>query len=89
MTYAERSALVAALRIVDDVVPNDGTDQKALIEVAAPELIAVGSDWATRDYYGQLGITQDWLDERGVVLAYVPRVGGWSSTSIKARGRDA
>lgn len=87
MTYEERAAVIRALRVVDEVVLNDGTDQAALIETVSPDLIAIGSDWATRDYYGQLGITQDWLDERGIVLAYVPRVGGWSSTNVKSRFR--
>lgn len=85
MTYAERAALVGSLRTVDTVLGNDGTDQRALIDAVMPDLIAIGSDWAGKDYYAQLDLTQEWLDARGIILAYVPRVGGWSSTAVKAR----
>jgi hypothetical protein len=32
-----------------------------------------------------MGITQDWLDERGIGLVYLPYTAGISSTDIKAR----
>ena len=84
-TYDERATMVEAIRYVDKVVPNDGTDQATVIEAAHPDLIVIGSDWHTRDYHAQLGITQDWLDERGIAVVYIPRVGGWSSTAVKGR----
>lgn len=85
LNYTERSALVAAVRHVDQVIPNDGTDQPALIAEVNPTMIVIGSDWATKDYYGQLGITQDFLDQNDITMTYVPRTGEWSTTELKAR----
>lgn len=48
-------------------------------------VIAVGSDWARRDYYRQIEMTQDELDVLGATLAYVPYTVGISVTDIKER----
>ena len=50
-----------------------------------PDIIAVGSDWEGRDYYSQMGFTQNWLDARGISLVYLPYTIGISSTDIKNR----
>lgn len=55
------------------------------IEFLRPDIIAVGDDWQGRDYLGQLGVTQDWLDDRGISVEYIPRTTGVSSTQIRAR----
>lgn len=84
--YDERAALLRALRVVDSVVSNDGDENSGwLIDryCGGPSIIAIGSDWQDRDYLGQLGITQAWLDERGHTIAYVPRTTGQSSTAIR------
>jgi cytidyltransferase-like protein len=47
---------------------------RELIYEVAPDVLAVGSDWARKDYLAQIGVTQDWLDERKIILAYVPYV---------------
>ena len=85
MTVGERMHLVKAIRYVDSVVMNDGTDQAALILKEKPCAIVIGSDWARKDYLAQLGIDQDFLDKHNIALCYVPRSGDWSSTEIRAR----
>ena len=50
-----------------------------------PNYIIIGSDWARKDYYKQMGFTQDWLDERDIGLIYVPYTDGISTTEIKRR----
>lgn len=86
MTYNERKAVLEACRWVDEVIPNiDGADSRTAIESVNPNLIAIGSDWARRDYHKQMGFTQDWLDERGISLLYIPYGAGVSSTAIKKR----
>ena len=86
MNYAERKAVLEHCRWVDEVVPNvGGADSKPAIDMVKPDLIVIGSDWARRDYYAQMGFTQDWLDERGIGLAYIPYTAGISSTDIKGR----
>jgi glycerol-3-phosphate cytidylyltransferase len=86
MNYAERAAVLLGCKWVDEVVPNiGGADSKPAIEMVKPDLVVIGSDWARRDYYSQMGFDQDWLDERGIGLVYIPYTAGISSTEIKAR----
>jgi hypothetical protein len=51
--------------------------------IVKPDYIIIGSDWARRDYYAQMGFDQDWLDERNIGLIYVPYTAGISSTDLK------
>ena len=88
MSYAEREAVLLSLRSVERVIPNfGGADSKPSIELVNPDLIVIGSDWARRDYYAQMQFTQDWLDERGIGLVYIPYTRGISSTEVKKRLR--
>jgi cytidyltransferase-like protein len=86
MSYEERREILLACKWVHDVVPNfGGADSKPAIELVKPDYIIVGSDWATKDYYSQMGFDQAWLDERGIGLVYVPYTRGISSTDLKNR----
>jgi glycerol-3-phosphate cytidylyltransferase len=88
MSYREREAVLLGCRWVDRVVPNlGGIDSRISIALDSPDLIVIGSDWARRDYYAQMGFDQDWLDERGIGLCYIPYTQGISSTAIKERLR--
>jgi len=86
MNFTERREVLKGCKYVDMVMPNyGGADSTVSIEMVKPDLIVIGSDWARRDYYTQMGFTQDWLDERGIGLVYIPYTAGISSTDIKAR----
>lgn len=86
ISYADRREVLLSCRYVDRVVPNlGGKDSKPAIEVVDPDWVIIGSDWASKDYYRQMGFTQDWLDARGIGLAYLPYTQGISSTIIKER----
>jgi len=88
MNYEERKTVLEGCRWVSSVVPNvGGADSTIAIDYVQPDLIVIGSDWAKRDYYTQMGFDQDWLDERGIGLAYIPYTKGISSTDIKTRLR--
>ncbi len=83
-SYAVREELVRACRFVDLVVCNIGDeDSRTAIEVVQPDVIAIGSDWQDKDYYGQLGLTADWLAARGLWVEYVPRTRGVSSSAMR------
>lgn len=87
----ERIAMLKACRYVDMVVPNVGEeDSKVTIELCETpiDIVAIGSDWAGRDYYGQMGFTKEWLDERNIVLVYVDRRTGQSTTNLKQKLKD-
>lgn len=86
MSYKERERVLLSCKYVTAVIPNFGrADSKPSIELVEPDLIVIGSDWARRDYYTQMGFDQDWLDERQIGLAYIPYTKGISSTDIKTR----
>ena len=86
MTYTEREEVLIACRYVDRVIPNfGGANSKPSIELIQPDIIIIGSDWARKDYYAQMQFDQDWLDERGIALCYIPYTDGISSTKVKGR----
>jgi len=86
MSFDERADVLLACRHVSYVIPNlGGADSTTAIGIANPDLIVVGSDWAKRDYYVQMGFTQEWLDERNIGLCYIPYTPGISTTELKKR----
>lgn len=86
MSYAEREAVLQSCKWVDKVVPNfAGKDSRPTIEFVKPDIIAIGTDWARRDYYAQMQFSQDWLDDRDISLIYIPYTTGISSTDVKRR----
>lgn len=86
MSFDERREVLLGLRYVTEVVPNlGGADSRISIELAKPDLVVIGSDWARRDYYTQMGFDQNWLDARGIGLCYIPYTTGISTTNIKGR----
>jgi glycerol-3-phosphate cytidylyltransferase len=86
MTFLERAEVLAACRYVNEVVPNlSGADSKPTILEVKPDIIAIGDDWARKDYYKQMQFTQDWLDEQNIILCYLPYTLNISTTEIKRR----
>lgn len=72
--YAERAEIVAALRCVDEVIPETCWEQKAAdVETYAADIFVMGSDWEGKF---------DFLKSRCEVV-YLPRTEGISSTKIK------
>lgn len=87
-SYSEREAVLRACRYVDEVVQNRmGADSRPTIEAVRPDIIAIGTDWAGRDYYLQMGFDQPWLDARRITLLYVAHAfsSTLSSSDIKVR----
>lgn len=86
ISYVDRKAVLEACKYVDEVVPNEGGEDSTLVlDKVSPAFLVVGSDWAQKDYYKQMGFTQKWLDERNITLIYTPYTQGISSTSIKEK----
>lgn len=85
-SYEERKKIIESLEYVDRVIPNtDGEDSKSTILEVYPDFIAIGSDWATKDYYEQMNFTQDWLDTLDITLVYIPYYQHMSTSKIKQR----
>jgi glycerol-3-phosphate cytidylyltransferase len=82
----ERKAVLESCVYVDQVIMNVGdSDSKIAIESVSPDYIVIGSDWAKKDYYKQMGFDQDWLDKNDIGLCYVPYTKAISSSDIKKR----
>jgi glycerol-3-phosphate cytidylyltransferase len=87
-TYREREVVLEACRWVTRVIPNRmGADSRPTIEEVRPDIVAIGMDWAQRDYYAQMNFTQEWLDKRGISLVYVAHAfsTGLTSGELKVR----
>ena len=86
MNYEERRDVLLGCRYVDEVIPNtDGEDSKPAILTIKPKFVIIGSDWAKKDYYGQMNFTQQWLDDNGIILVYLPYTENISTTLIKGK----
>lgn len=85
-SYEQRRGILLACRYVDQVFPNEySQDSKPTIEYINPNFIVVGDDWAKKDYYKQMSFTQEWLDGKDITLIYVPYTQGISTTEIKSK----
>ena len=88
-SLAERMEVVSSCRWVDKVIVNSGgADSKPAIIEAKADLVIVGSDWQSKDYYKQMGFTQEWLDEHKIGVMFVPYTEEISTTIIKSRILD-
>jgi glycerol-3-phosphate cytidylyltransferase-like family protein len=86
MSYEERKKSLLYSHCADEVIPNiGGSDSKLAILSVMPNIIAIGDDWAKKDYYSQMNFTQEWLDENNIILVYLPYTKGISSTEFKKR----
>lgn len=86
ISYRDRRDVLEACKFVDEVIPNTGgADSKPAILAVLPDIIAIGSDWATRDYYKQMSFDQEFLDSHGIGMLYLPYSSDISSTAIKNR----
>jgi glycerol-3-phosphate cytidylyltransferase len=89
MTYSEREQSLMDCKYVHTVVPNSGgADSKPAILEVNPDIIAIGTDWAKKDYYKQMQFTQEWLDDNNILLVYLAYTEGISTTEIKRRIND-
>lgn len=92
MSYDERKEMIEEIDIVDLVIPNDQTAKgssslKTILECGA-NLIVIGSDWLSKDYLGQLGISIKDLEANSLSLCYVPYTKNISTSEIKRRFYD-
>lgn len=79
----QRMAILSALKCVDKVVVNEGgADSSVAIGKEKPQIIAHGDDWTGEGYLQQLGISESFLEEHGIIVKYLPYTQGISTTAI-------
>ena len=84
MDEQTRQEVVAACRYADRV-PLNVDNGSTLIHFWTPDILVIGNDWATRDYYEQIGMTQDDLDFYGITLLYTTYTLGVSASDYRRR----
>ena len=73
--YEQREAVLLSCKYVDKVIKNvGGKDSKPTILQVVPDIIAIGDDWAKKDYYTQMQFTREWLESMNITLVYIPCV---------------
>ena len=85
--YEDRKEILESCKYVHSVIENSGQEdsKKSILFAGAIDIVAIGSDWAKKDYYKQMNFTQDWLDEQNISLIYIPYTKKVSSTMIKTK----
>lgn len=79
----DRYRIMESLRQVDEVIVNFGDeDSKPVISEVRPSYLVHGDDWTGDSYYRQLGLSWEWLHDRGVTVVYPPYTKGISTTRI-------
>ena len=84
MTSSERRAVVAACRYVDRALLNFDKGY-GLIRAIKPQILVIGSDWAKKDYFKQIGMCEAELLDQGTQLVYVPYTSSISTTKLRER----
>jgi glycerol-3-phosphate cytidylyltransferase len=85
-SYQERYEVLKSCKYVDEVIKNwGGGNSGPAIDMVAPDFIVIGDDWKDRDYLGQLGIDQEFLDDRNIEIIYLQYTAGISTTEIIRR----
>ena len=83
--YAERVAIVKAIRYVDEVVPQTSMDKFAAWERLRFNRLFHGNDWKGSAMYNEVEAK---LKAVGVEVVYFPYTQGTSSTLLAERLRD-
>jgi cytidyltransferase-like protein len=87
--YLKRKEKLLKSNLVDQVITNvGGQDSKPSILSVKPNFIAIGSDWAAKNYYEQMNFTQGWLDRNNIGLIYIPYTSGISSTKLREQHEE-
>lgn len=77
--YAERAAIVEAIRYVDRVVPQTSMDKLAAWEELHFNAVFHGDDWKGSALYNKI---EEDFRARGVDMVFLPHTAGISSTMI-------
>ena len=86
LNFNERKKSLLFSPFVDEIVKNEGgEDSTKCILSVRPQIIAVGDDWLHKDYYKQMGFTQQWMRDNGMELLYLPYTKEISSSEIRDR----
>ena len=79
---ADRLTVLAAMEMVDAVVPFDGDTPKEVIERVTPDVLVKGEDWKDKGVVGR-----EWVESHGGQVVLAPLLVGRSTTNILERAK--
>jgi D-beta-D-heptose 7-phosphate kinase/D-beta-D-heptose 1-phosphate adenosyltransferase len=80
----DRMEVLAALEMVDGVVPFPEDTPKEIIERVTPQILVKGEDWKDKGVVGR-----EWVERHGGEVHLAPMVPGRSTTGILERARSS
>jgi len=85
----ERMENMRMCKYVDEVIVNlGGHDSKDDILFSEADTIVRGGDWSEEDYFKQVGLTKEWVDEHGMTVITLPYTKGVSTSDILRRTKN-
>lgn len=79
----DRIKVISSLLKVHKVVVNESKSLEKLLLEEKPNILVVGSDWAKKDYFSQIGVSLNWLYSKDILLVYTCYTEGVSTSEIK------
>jgi cytidyltransferase-like protein len=80
---ADRVKVISNLLRVHKVIVNESKSLEKLLLEEKPNILVVGSDWAKKDYFAQIGVSLDWLYSNDILLVYTSYTDGVSSSDLR------
>ncbi len=84
-SYIERLNKIESLHVVDSFFENHDDSLYSWVDELRPDLLAVGSDWHSRDYLSQIGMTWKELWHLGCSIVYVPSLERVHSSDLRKK----
>ena len=82
LPYAERSAIVEAIKYVDKVVPQKNRDKIAAFNEFKFNKMFVGDDWKGKPLFVEV---EEYLNKNGAEVVYFPYTQGTSSSILREK----
>lgn len=87
--FETRCEVLKQLRMVNGVLTNLQTDKDCSMHdfliSQNPDILVVGSDYLDKNYYQQIEVSQEELDDMGITLVYIPYTKNISTSDLKKR----
>lgn len=81
----DRIKVISSLSKVKKVVINESESLEKLLLDEMPDILVVGSDWAIKDYFKQIGVSLEWLYEKNILLIYTCYTENISSSKLREK----
>jgi len=85
MPLKDRLSVLSNLLRVHKVIINESKSLEKMLMEEKPNILVIGSDWAKKDYFKQIGVSLNWLYENDILLVYTEYTPDISSSLIKER----